>query len=122
VSAVVFVESGGQSGTGWYCSVQAGGTLGTTPITWTNLAFTGRYYAGTGLTLTGNTFSITNTAVTPASYGSASAVPTFTVNAQGQLTAAADANIAIAATQITSGTIDSARLSGHIQALQGSER
>lgn len=119
VSAVVFVESGGQGGTGWYCSVQAGGTLGTTPITWTNLAFTGVYYAGTGLTLTGNTFSITNTAVTPASYGSASAVPTFTVNAQGQLTAAADVNIAIAATQVTSGTLDSARLSGNYTGITG---
>jgi hypothetical protein len=119
VSAVVFVESGGQAGTGWYCSVQAGGTLGTTPITWTNLAFTGVYYAGTGLTLTGNTFSITNTAVTPTSYGSASAVPTFTVNAQGQLTAAADVNIAIAATQVTSGTLDSARLSGNYTGITG---
>jgi hypothetical protein len=75
--------------------------------------------AGTGLTLTGNTFSITNTAVTPASYGSASAVPTFTVNAQGQLTAAADANIAIAATQVTSGTLDSARLSGTYSGITG---
>ena len=77
------------------------------------------YSAGTGLTLAGTVFSITNTAVTAASYGSASAVPTFTVNAQGQLTLAADTSIAIAATQITSGTLNSARLSGSYTGITG---
>ncbi len=62
--------------------------------------------AGTGLTgggdLTANrTLSIANTAVTAASYGSASSVGTFTVNAQGQLTAAASTPIAIANTQVS---------------------
>jgi hypothetical protein len=119
ISALVFVESGGQAGNAFYCPIQPGGTLGVTAITWSNFSVAGTYFAGTGLTLTGNTFSITNTAVTPAAYGSGSAVATFTVNAQGQLTAAADTNIAIAATQITSGTIDSDRLSGTYSGITG---
>jgi hypothetical protein len=120
ISALVFVESGGQAGGAFYCPIQPGGTLGVTAITWNNFSVGGVYFAGTGLTLSGgDTFNITNTAVTAGSYGSGSAVGTFTVNAQGQLTAAADTNIAIAATQITSGTIDSARLSGTYSGITG---
>lgn len=71
-----------------------------------------RYTAGTGLTLAAQQFSITNTGATAATYGSASGVPVFALNAQGQLTSAVSTAIAIAATQITSGTLNSARLTG----------
>jgi len=119
-SAFTFVESGTTlSDTGWVCTSNQGGTIDVTPITWSQFSGAGSYLAGTGLTLTGNTFSITNTAVTAAAYGSASQVATFTVNAQGQLTLAASTSIAIAATQITSGTIDSARLSGSYSGITG---
>jgi hypothetical protein len=102
VSAYTFVEEGATyADTGWVCTINAGGTLGTTPITWSQFSGAGTYLAGTGLTLSGNTFSITNTAVTAGSYGSASKTLTATVNAQGQLTALADANIAIANTQVS---------------------
>jgi len=61
---------------------------------------------GTGLTsVTSNTDTITlnldSTAVSAASYGSSSSVGTFTVDAQGRLTAAANSAIAITASQVT---------------------
>lgn len=101
-NAFTFVEQGStQADTGWVCTSNAGGTLNTTAITFVQFSGAGTYVAGTGLTLSGGTFSITNTAVSAGSYGSASAVATFTVNAQGQLTAAGSTNIAIANTQVS---------------------
>jgi hypothetical protein len=63
------------------------------------------YTAGTGLTLSGNQFSITSTGVTAGAYGSSSTVPVITINAQGQVTGAVSTSIAISASQITSGTL-----------------
>jgi hypothetical protein len=75
--------------------------VGTSPVVWVQFSGSGAYTAGTGLTLTGTQFSITNTAVTAASYGSATQVGTFTVNAQGQLTAAANTTVTPAVGSIT---------------------
>lgn len=96
VSAYTFVETGSTyADTGWVCTVNQGGTLGTTAVTWTQFSGAGTYLAGTGLTLTGNTFSITNTAVVAGSYGNTNGTTTLvaTVNAQGQLTALASYDI-----------------------------
>jgi len=53
-----------------------------------------------------------NTAVTPTTYGTASQVPTVTVDAQGRITGASNTSIAIGTSQITSGTLADDRLPG----------
>jgi len=62
---------------------------------------------------------IKDTGVTAATYGSASSVPTYVVNAQGQLISSVNTPIAIDAAQITSGTINTARLSGPYTGITG---
>ena len=101
VSAYVLVEQGTINGdTGWVCTSDPGGTLGVTAVTWVQFSGAGTYTAGTGLTLTGTQFSITNTAATAGTYGNAARTITQTVNAQGQITNIFDQPISIAPSQI----------------------
>ena len=93
--------------------------FGTTAITFAEFSNSQVYTAGTGLTLTGTTFSITNTAVTAGSYGLAASVPTIQINAQGQITSASNTAIAINGNQITSGTVGSAYISGSYTGITG---
>jgi hypothetical protein len=101
VGAIIFIASGSLSGTAWYCTAQPGGTLGVTAMVWANFSVASSYTAGTGLSLIGTQFSITNTGVTAASYGSATTSAVIAVNAQGQITSASSSTITPAVGSIT---------------------
>ena len=101
VGAIVFVVEGSLNGTAWYCTAQPGGTLGTTAMVWSNFSVASSYTAGTGLTLTGTQFSITNTGLAAATYGSASSIPVIAFNAQGQATSVTNTTVTPAVSSIT---------------------
>jgi hypothetical protein len=112
-------------------------TIGTTAIVFQQFNAQISYTAGTGLNESPTyTFNIANTGVTANTYGSASQVPVFAVNAQGQLTSVTNTAIAISAaavsglaasattdttnaSNITSGTLPSGRLIGGYSQLTG---
>ena len=98
--AYTVVLNGSQANTAWVSTSADTGTIGVTPITFVQFSGVSTYYAGTGLTLTSNTFSITPVG-TANTYGSASAVPVFTTNASGQVTSVTNTTIAIANTQVS---------------------
>ncbi len=88
-------------------------TIGTDAINYTKLQGEGVLYsAGTGLALTGNTFSIANTGVTTGTYAK------VTVNAQGQVTAGAALASGDVTTALGFTPYNSTNPSGYISANQ----
>lgn len=65
LNATVMVQEGTTNAdTQWTCSTNAPITLNTTALTFSQMSGAGTYGAGTGLSLSGNTFSIDSTVVT----------------------------------------------------------
>jgi len=59
VSAFIFVEEGSAGGNnGYVCTIDAGGTLGVTAVTWAQFSGAGQITAGNGLTKSGNTLAV----------------------------------------------------------------
>ena len=98
--AYTIVLNGGQAGTGWVCTSSSTGTIGVTAITFVQFSVLNTYYAGTGLTLSSNTFSITPVG-TAGTYGSATQTPVFITNASGQVTGVTNTTITPAVGSIT---------------------
>jgi len=101
-----FFVTSGNTGAGetYVCNTQGTITFGTTAINFVQVSATQIYSAGTGLTLTNTTFSITPVG-TASTYGSASQVPVITTNASGQVSSVTNTSIAINGNQITTGTV-----------------
>ena len=117
--AYTVILNGGQANTAWVCTATATGTINVTAMPWVQFSAVNTYFAGTGLTLASNTFSIANTGVTAASVGSASKTLTATVNAQGQLTLAGSTAISIPASAINT-TIPNSGLTNSAITINGS--
>lgn len=117
-ATLVIVEEGTTNASTLWLTVSEVTVLNTDPITFTQVNLPWNVVAGDGMTLTGitldvvtanssnivvsaNDIDLATTAVTPDSYGAADTVPTFTVDAYGRLTAAADVLIDITASQVS---------------------
>jgi hypothetical protein len=116
----VLVIAGTNASTAWVQQTALPITVGTTALTFVQFNAPITYSAGTGLNLSpATTFNIATTGVSSGSYGTASSVPTISINAQGQITLASDTSIAINGNQITSGTVGSAYISGSYTGITG---
>lgn len=114
---ILVLAGSSNANTSWVQQTPLPIIVGTTAIVFTQFAAPVLYSAGTGLNLVGNTFNISNTTVTATSYGSSTAIPSFTVNAQGQLTAASTNAVIAPAGTLTGTTLASNVVSSSLTSL-----
>jgi hypothetical protein len=85
--AYFLVTGGGNAGEAYVMGTTGTIVFGTTNLVFAQFSQVPTYTAGTGLTLTGYQFSLSNTSVTSGTYN----IADISVNAQGQITAASSA-------------------------------
>ena len=112
-----FVSTGTTLNDSGFVNTDPVSTVGTDPITFVQFSGAGTYTAGTGLTLSGSEFSITDTAVSSGSYGNGTHNATFTVNSRGQLTAGANVSITAPAGALTGTTLNSSVVDSSLTSL-----
>ena len=106
VSAFVFVSQGTtQADTGWVCTIDPGGTLGVTAVTWVQFSSAGVITAGNGLTKTGNTLDVNVDNSTTEISGNNVIVKA------GGITATQIANTTITAGKLVAGTLTNTEIS-----------
>jgi hypothetical protein len=86
--AFTFIEQGSSQGdTGWVCTANAGGTIGVTAMNWSQFSGGASYTAGTGLTLVGSAFTLSNPVAVNLGGTAGTATPTAGAVAYGSGTA-----------------------------------
>ena len=113
----VFIQQGSTLNDTGFVMTDPVATIGTDPATFVQFSGAGSFLAGAGLTLTGSTFSITNTAVSAQAYGNGTHNATFTVNGKGQLTAAANVEITAGAGALTGSVLNSSVVDSSLTSL-----
>ena len=113
----VFIQQGSTLNDTGFVMTDPVATIGTDPAVFVQFSGAGSFLAGAGLTLTGSTFSITNTAVSAQAYGNGTHNATFTVNGKGQLTAAANVEITAGAGALTGSVLNSSVVDSSLTSL-----
>jgi len=113
----LFVQEGTiYANTGWV-ETETTTVIGISPIVFLQFSGAGSYTAGTGLTLSGTEFRISNTGVTCGTYGSSTSIPSLIVNNQGQLTSVTNNPVIAPAGTLTGTSLNSSVVCSNLTTL-----